>query len=368
MKKIFIVTGELSGDRLAAWYVKKLRGQTTEPMTFEGTGGDFVAAEGVLLYKRFEELNVTGIVEIIRHLPKIFRLLAAITDYIVNQNFDEVVLVDFPGFNLRLLKSLKQRNPRIHVTYLSPPQLWCWGAWRVRTLRRWCDHVIVLYPFEVAWYQQRGVTAHWIGSPVSDFLASYRLHSLHKKRLIALLPGSRRSEMETLLPLFLRAAGLVMQHYPDVRFVLPIARSIPERLILAVVEKHGLQEVWKHVHCVEDEHEKFVLLSQCCAALSKPGTVTLELALLHIPTVVAFKISWPTYLIARPLVQVSSMSLPNLLTNKTVFKEIIQYNCTPPVLACELMDIYKAFVYDHSTYQQEMAKLNDVSLQLTARI
>jgi lipid-A-disaccharide synthase len=368
MKKIFIVTGELSGDRLAAWYVKKLKNNTTEKYFFQGVGGDFLAAEGVGLYKRFEELNVVGVVEILRYLPKIFGLLSSITAYIVDQHFDEVILVDFPGFNLRLLKRLKRRNPQIKITYLSPPQLWCWGAWRVKTLRRYCDSIIVLYPFEVAWYQRRGVTAYWLGSPVCDFLAPYRAQSMNKRPLIALLPGSRRSEIEGLLPLFLKAADLMWRQDCSVRFILPIARSVSKEYLNAVVIKHKLQDVWKYVMCVTDEHEKFTVLAQCCAALSKPGTVTLELALLRIPTVVAFKTSWLTYFLARPLVRVSSMSLPNLLTRSTIFKDIIQYNCTPQVLATELLEIYNAFLYDQKRYQKSAALLDNVASQLTTKV
>ncbi len=347
MKRIFIVAGEVSGDRLAAWYVNKMRKDNPD-MVIQAVGGDCLAAAGAYLYERFEHLNIVGIAEIIRHLPRLLRFMDTLATHIISTKIDEVVVVDFPGFNLRLIKKLKQKNPHLTITYLSPPQLWCWGAWRIQKLKRFCDHVIVLYPFEVEWYRKRGLTVQWLGNPVYEAVVPYR--SAHKEPMIALIPGSRLSEVTRLLPLFLRVAAKLHEVYPELRFVIPLAQSIPVSTLEAIVRKHNLGIIWQCVTVVRDEQEKFKQLARCCAALSKPGTVTLELALLGVPTVVAFKISWMTYCIARLLVKVPFMSLPNLLLGKELFKEVIQWRCTPVLLAQYLNEVYTSAVHKTETY------------------
>lgn len=360
MKKVFIVTGEVSGDRLAAWYVTKRR-QHDPHIIIQAIGGDFLQAAGVTLYERFEKLNIVGVAEIIRHLPAMIKRLYQLRKYLIEYKFDEIVLVDFPGFNLRLAKLLKAKNPLLKITYLSPPQVWCWGAWRIENLKKYTDQIVVLYPFEVAWYAQRGVKVLWLGSPAYDAMEAYMSAASVKQPLIALIPGSRHSEIITLLPLFLAAAARIKKIYPEIRFVLPLARSLSTPLLEQIVQQHHLEEIWQAVTVVTSEEEKFEHLARCCVALSKPGTVTLELALLGIPTLVVYKTSWVTYYIARLLVSVRYMSLPNLLLNKEIFKEIIQYQCSPEIIAHELKKMYEAWLHDGATYQKQQSALGQVS-------
>jgi len=382
--KVFIVTGELSGDRVAAWYVAQERKKNSTDY-YEAVGGDFLQAQGVTLVQRFESLNVVGIIEIIRHLSRLLKILHTLVNYIIQNDFHEVMLVDFPGFNMRLAQYLKQRNKNIKITYLSPPQLWCWGAWRIKKLKRYCDDLVVLYPFEVAWYQKRGLPVRWIGSPVYDSLQKYfvtpeenteekqneqqalalRSESMEwtsvsngspvQKNMIALLIGSRLSEVQTFTPLIAAVARRFLASSPDVQFVVPLARSLPDNYVKEHLRNAGLGDILEKFIFVQDEHEKFMLLRQCRVALTKPGTITLELALLQIPSVVFFMTSRLTYTIAKLLVTVPYMSLPNLLLNKTVFKEFIQADCSPEKLSQELLDLYKKSIIQDKTYHDFIA-------------
>ncbi|MFA5306126.1 MAG: lipid-A-disaccharide synthase [Candidatus Babeliales bacterium] len=365
MNKIFIVAGEVSGDRLAAWYVKRLRVHKKN-IYIEAVGGASLQAEGVKLFEHLTSLNVVGVVEIIRHLPSIMRFMRRLGDYIIAQDFDTVMVVDFPGFNLRLIKQLKQRKPSLKIIYLSPPQLWCWGAWRVRTLKKYTDQVIVLYPFEVEWYRKRGLAVTWQGSPVYEMLEPYRKQSVEKKTCIALIPGSRNSEIITMLPLFLQSAALLLERHPELTFVIPVAPSMDREVLKRCAEQHNLMSVWEKVMYVSDEHEKFMRLANCSCALSKPGTVTLELALLRVPTVIAFKVSWLTYLLARLFVRVKVMGLPNLLLDAMVAPEVIQFKCRPDVLAQEIEKVYSDFVTDAQAYRQRMNYLEMLARKLSS--
>lgn len=367
MKKIFIVTGELSGDITAAWYVKRLQPDLThdcvathDTVQIHAVGGDNLSALGVTIFKRFEELNVVGIFEILKHLPKIFRILNELIEYIKANGFDEVILVDFPGFNLRLAKKLKTLDPKIKVTYLAPPQLWCWGAWRVNKLKKYCDDVIVLYPFEVDWYRQRGVAARWLGNPIYDSLSGYFESCEHKERLIALLPGSRTSELERFLPLFKDVVKKFTLHHPDIKFVFPLASSLSDDFIKKQLEKSGLNAYTNKLIFTRTEKEKLELLSKCCLAVTKPGTVSLELALLKVPAVMIFKISWLTYLLARPLVKVKYMSLPNLLLDFPLYKELVQSDCKLDLISREVEGLYLGFIRKTNDYLMKMKKIDEL--------
>lgn len=353
VKKIFFVAGELSGDRIAAWYLTKRFGACSQQeLVCQGVGGNHMLNAGIELYARLEALNVTGIVEIIKHLPRLARMISDLVFYIKQHDFDEVVLVDFPGFNLRLAQRLKREISSITITYLSPPQVWCWGAWRVKKLARLCDQIVVMYPFEVAWYRQRGVTVQWLGSPVYDALKPYCDQQRERQAQIALLIGSRKQELQTLAPFFAQCLKSLAERYPEVTFVIPLAASIDDACLNQIFKQEGLCSYRSRIHVVRGEAAKFTQLQTCCCAISKPGTVTLELALLEIPTVIVYKTSWLTYAIARRLARVDKMGLPNLLTGKEIFPEFIQSECTVDAVTSRVGVVYEAFSGDTAGYRQ----------------
>ncbi len=361
MKKIFIVTGELSGDLLGGWYMRKHC--ANQAVYVEAIGGDHLQQAGAHLYERFERLNVTGIVEIIKHIPRLLRFLSQLAAYIIEQQFDEVVVIDFPGFNIRLIKRLKHLCPTIKITYFSPPQLWCWGAWRVASLKKYCDQIIVLYPFEVAWYAQRGLQVEWIGCPVYDRMQPYFEKAATKKRLIALVPGSRLSEIKTLLPIFARVASALKLIYSDLQFIIPQASSISSDQFSRALKHSGLDKMGKDLIIVRDSDEKWQQFAHCSMALTKPGTVTLELALLKIPALVVFRVPRITYWIAWFVVKVRFMALPNLLCKQEVYKEFIQHFSTD-TLVREAQRLNESSIAHDASYLQMVGKLERLSKSL----
>lgn len=359
MKKVFVVSGELSGDCTAAWYVKKLQ-QQDPSVQFCAVGGDNLLSAGVALYQRFEKLNVVGVVEVLKRLPFILRFLNELTQYVISNKFDEVILVDFPGFNLRLAKKLKSADPKLKITYLAPPQMWCWGAWRAKKLKKFCDEVIVLYPFEVQWYEQRGIKAQWHGNPVYDELKKYFDLTQHKEKWIALIPGSRQYELENFLPIYSQVIKFFSERYTNVKFVIPLAGSLSDEFIKNQFEKNHIDGNSERLILVRSDEEKYGALSKCCLAITKPGTVSLELALLKIPAVMIFKISWLTYLLGRPLVKVKYMSLPNLLLNFQIYKELIQTDCKTELIIKEADNLFYGFVKQTNEYVMKMNKLEEL--------
>jgi lipid-A-disaccharide synthase len=346
-QKTFIVAGELSGDKLGAWYIKKF----CDSKNVHAVGGTFLENAGAQIYERLEKLNIVGIIEIIKHIPFVLSFIKKLSNHIIENNFQHVVLVDFPGFNLRLAKTLKQKNPNIHITYLSPPQLWVWGAWRVKKLKKHCDKIIVLYPFEVDWYKKRGVNVEWHGYPFYKKLEPY-FNVARKNDHIALMPGSRKNEIQTLLPTFAHAIKLFVKKYPETKIVVPIAETVSEKEVRDILSPSTNVEF---VHKKDDVYKK---ISECCLALTKPGTITLELALLGIPSVVAFKTSWLNYWIGRPLVKIEYMALPNLLMNEEVFKEYIQTPYSAEIIANELCTQYQNYLEENDAHLEMQEKLH----------
>ena len=362
MKKIFVVAGEQSGDRIAAWYITKCQ-QRGDILQATGIGGDAMVAAGVQLYDRYTQLNVIGLGELLRHLPCLYRYINRLVGHIVASNFDEIVLVDFPGFNLRLAKLLKRKQPSLRITYVSPPQLWVWGGWRVKRLQRDVDHVVVMYPFEVEWYAQRGVHAQWWGSPVYEAVAPFATGAAHKELVVALIPGSRTSELATLVPLFLSVAADLKRKYPAAQFVLPVAQAMSKERLYALAAEHRQTAMLDGVTLVTGEADKFSALARACVALTKPGTVTLELGLLQVPSIVAFKTSALTYVLAKQVVHVNAMALPNLLTGRPLFEEFIQGNCTREKLVAAMDAQIHQFLHDREAYEKrvkELAAVKDV--------
>ncbi len=350
LKKVFVLSGEVSGDRIAAWFLKR---QNVNPSSVLAIGGDDLEAYGASLVMRCEDIAAVGIVEIIRRLPFFLRLFFSIAKDILSRDIEHVILVDYPGFNLRLARYLKSKKPGLKITYVSPPQLWCWGAWKLPLLAKYTDDIVVMYPFEVAWYAQRGVKVRFLGNPVFDALDGYV--NTKKDQIIALLPGSRSSEVYGLAPIFVETAFMMQQRNSNLNFVIPTLPKYEAYYQHLVSEKN-----LKHVLIISDPTKKYALLSSCCAALAKPGTITLELAFLRVPTIIAFTTSSINYFLAKMFVSVSWMGLPNLLLKRIIFKEFIQHNVTPLVLSAHMTELLNGYKVSGEQYRKIVASCDQV--------
>lgn len=353
-----MVAGEVSGDRIAAWYIQKRKALAA--CSIQGIGGDAAVAAGMELYERFEVLNVVGIVEIIKHLPRLLKKIRALAHHILTSNIEEVVLVDFPGFNLRLARLLKKEKPTLKITYVSPPQLWAWGAWRIKALKQFADQVVVMYPFEVSWYRERGLSVSWLGNPVAEEILARRATVAPKQAVIALLPASRKSELVVMLPVFLTVMSKLQRMHPMLSFVIPVPQSLAIDDYEQIAAKYGLEKVCRNIRFISKECEKYHILQSACVAIAKPGTVTLELGLLRVPTVVAYKTSWLSYAIARLVVQVTSMSLPNLLTGKQLFPELIQQACTIDKIVKTTDSLLRKYIHQPEEYASILRSFDDL--------
>lgn len=362
MKRVFILAGEPSGDRLGAWYVEKQH-ERGEQAAYVGVGGESMRAAGIELIKNISELSVVGVFEIIKHLPRLVGLRNEILEHILAGNYDEVVVIDFPGFNLSLLNKLKSRCPVIPVTYLAPPQMWAWGAWRLAKLARLSNKIIVLYPFEIAWYADRGVVVEFWGNPVAErLLQNHSITAVFNESRVpekawALFPGSRVQEVIQLLPLYAELFAAFESQRSVAHIYISVAPGLSESrlrtLFLSFPQFRAYEN--KLVFFGQDEH--FTVLKKVILVVTKPGTNTLELALLGVPAIVVYQTSWLTYILAKIVVSLSSMTLPNIMTGKILMPEFIQAKKSIPEIVALWKKFFDMAEHNYEAYRDHAASL-----------
>ena len=342
--KYYLIAGEASGDLHGSNLIKELVKLDKEAVV-RCWGGDAMQAAGGQVVKHYKDLAFMGFIEVVMNLRTIMRNLRFCKQDIESFAPDVVVLIDYPGFNLRIAKWAKEKGYKV-VYYISP-QVWAWKESRVKGIRRWVDKMLVILPFEKAFYQKWDYKVEYIGHPlvqvVEEAIRDKRgqpLHcvqvSVHKPVLIddskanqqpvvALLPGSRQQEIKVKLPLMLEAS----KGFPQYRFVVAQAPGQPVAFYQEVMAAYPA--VWLSL-----TGQTYTLLTKAKAALVTSGTATLETALFGVPQVVCYKGSNISYQIARRLVKIKYISLVNLIMDKPVVKELIQHELTVPNITTEL--------------------------------
>lgn len=335
--KYYIVAGEASGDLHGSNLVKELK-KIDGAAELRCWGGEKMEAAGAVLVKHYRDLAFMGFAEVVKNLPTIFRNLAFCKEDILRFAPDLLILIDYPGFNLRI--SAWARKQGLKVVYYISPQVWAWKESRVKAIRRNVDKMLVILPFEKQFFHRWDYEVEYVGHPlvqvIDEFNARYEADSPrfndspgttgenNHPKVIALLPGSRKQEILMKLPIMLTMA----ERFPDFQFVVAKAPSIPDDFYTEMLSVH------RNVSSVTNQ--TYALLRQASAALVTSGTATLETALFGVPEVVCYKGSRVSYEIAKRLIRIKYISLVNLIMDKEVVKELIQDELTPGNIENEL--------------------------------
>lgn len=317
---IFISTGEASGERLAVDLVSRLRQYHTN-LSITAMGSTLLQAFGATILVNNNEIGIIGFTQIISKWFHIRRTFKTIKQHLQNATPDLVILIDYSGFNLRLAKVAKKAGCK--VLYYVSPQIWATRFKRIHTIKRYVDHMAVLYPFEKKLYDTHQISASYVGHPaltqINTVLAEKDTPATPSDKMkIALLPGSRLAEINTLLPVILKAAQLIQSHYPDTHFILPLSNKIPADKIKSKIPSH--------IEIITDRHLSHIKGAHC--AICTSGTVTLEVALLGVPHVIIYKTSKLTWAIASRLLQTPYVGLPNVLSQQRIVPELLQNDAT----------------------------------------
>lgn len=331
MLRIGIIAGESSGDNLGAGLMRAIRERVPD-VQFEGVAGPAMIAAGCKPLAYVEDLAVMGITEVLVHLPRLLRLRRRLGRYFLQQRPDIFIGIDAPDFNISLEAKL-HRAGICTVHYVSP-SIWAWRSWRVFKLGKATDLVLTLLPFETSLYAKHGFLAKFVGHPLADEVpqildrAALRktLHLPPDGQLVALLPGSRRTEVEHLGPVFLETAQWLMAAAPELKFVIPATTPALSKLI-----KNQVSMLKPDLPVIVVEGHAREVMGAVDAALIASGTATLEAMLWRCPMVVAYRIAASSYALVRGLglLRIKHVALPNLLANREVVPEFLQYRALP---------------------------------------
>jgi len=316
VKNIVIIAGEDSGDLHGSHLISEIK-KISPNFSFYGIGGDKMIEAGLNPIEHVKNLNVIGIVEVLKHYPRIKKIFNKTIQLIKEVKPEKVILIDYPGFNMRLAKEVQKLG--VSISYFILPQVWAWNSKRAVLLKKTCDNLISIIPFEKAWFKKRNIDVQFVGHPLTSILnKKFEKKFLHKKynidenkKIIALLPGSRKSEVKRHWNVFLEAVeGLGEVYNQKIQPVLLEAPNV------------NIAKVPKNIIRIKDDHYKALYSADVAIVCS--GTATLETALLRCPMVVCYKLSPVTWFLAKKMASVKHLSLVNLITGKEAVRELLQ--------------------------------------------
>ena len=332
IQKVMIIAGEASGDLHGAGVVRELLKKNPKLDVF-GVGGDKMKREGMNLVYHIRELGFMGFLEVIKHLPFIKVMEHTLEQIVKFKKPDVLLLIDYPGFNLRFAKRVRKYGPKI-VYYVSP-QVWAWHRSRVKKMRGIVDSMLVVFPFEVDFYRQENIPVEFVGHPLlevldvgltrKNFCKRYGIDP--SRKILGLIPGSRRQEIEMIFPVMLRAARMIAAE-EEMEIAVAVAPTLEESFFRMRYNLEG-------VHLVKGA--TYDVMSQSHFAFVTSGTATLETACFGTPMFVLYKTSWLTYIIGRLLIRVRNIGLVNIIAGKTIAPEFIQHRVSVGTLVKEAL-------------------------------
>lgn len=358
MTTILFSAGETSGDQHAANVFLELKKRQPDIRGI-GMGGSKMRQAGIDIRYDSSNIGVIGVVEVLKHYGEIRKALKLMQQIVATERPDLLICVDYKEFNFKLAKFAKQQG--IKVLFYVSPQVWAWRPGRVVKYGKVIDMMAVIFPFETKYYEAENVPVRYVGHPSVDKVHPQRsktedlaLFGLNSQQpIVGLLPGSRANEINRMLPVMLQAAEKIQAENPLVQFILPQADSIEDQLLNSYLNTTTVK-----VQIVKNQPYDVM---QCCnAIMTTSGTATLEIALLNVPMVIAYKLSPLTYLLGRLLVNIAFIGLPNIIAGKKIVTELIQQEANPEHLAAEINRLLTDKNYAQ-TMQEELNQVKELT-------
>jgi len=361
--KIFIITGEHSGDIHAGKVVeelKKLHGGND--LIIEGIGGENLKNAGVKLFSDQKKMSAVGFS--FKMLFDHISLGSRLVNYLTKEyKPDLVLLIDYGAFNLNIAKVLKRKNKNLKIYYYIPPQVWASRKWRINVIKKFVDKVLCIFPFEKEMYENAGIDVHYCGHPLISQLPApanrdefFERHGLDKnKKLVSIFPGSRVFELQRLMKVFVKSAQLLKKLHPDVQFLISHAPNLADDVFNKYLEKSEFTII---------KGENQAMLSVSDALILASGTVALEASLYQTPMVISYSGPWFLYFVYLAVRCINKVSLPNIITNKNIVPELIQTSARPDLIAYNI----EKFLYNPDDIQKNVEELGEVKNLLSDKI
>ncbi len=359
MKKVFIITGEYSGDIHAAHVAKALKALNSD-VEIEGVGGENLKSAGVKLFSDQKKMGAVGLS--FKIITDHLLLGKRVVDYLIKEfKPDLVLLIDYGVFNLNISKFLKRAG--IKVLYYIPPQVWASRKWRINTIKKNIDEVLCIFPFEKNMYESYGIRTHYCGHPLVSQLPEkanrdefFETHGFDKnKKLVAIFPGSREFELKNLMKVFVKTAQNLQKKHPDLQFCISHAPNLSDKVYDKYLQKTNFPVI---------KGENQALLSVSDALILASGTVALEACLYQTPMIIAYRGPWLFYLIYLVVRCIKRVSLPNIIANKSIVPEIIQGDVNVSKISYEI----EKLLFDKEYRAQNIKDLGEVKALLSDKV
>jgi len=339
MKKIrlMIIAGEASGDLQAANLIKHLR-QINPHLEIFGMGGKKMQAEGAEIIYDITNLAIVGFVEVIKHLATFKKIFNHLKNLLETRKPDAVILVDYPGFNLRFAKVAKEKN--IPVIYYISPQIWAWGKNRIYEIKKCVDKMIVIFGFEESIYKEAGVKVSFAGHPFLDIVKPgwkkeetvKACHMKHDSIKIVLMPGSRKKEVEKHLGCMLRSCEIIKNKIPNTEFVISRIKESDQSLYNKIIRRSKIKPY-------SLDNKPYEAMDVADLVIVSSGSATLEVAIMGKPMIIVYKTSFLTWLLAKSLIKIPNIGLVNIVAGQRIVPELVQFEATPENIAKEAFEI-----------------------------
>lgn len=331
MKKIYLIAGEPSGDLLGSRLMRAIKKQTNGEVEFYGVGGDTMKREGLNSLFDISDLAIMGLLEIIPSIPKVLCHIRNTVNDIIRVQPDVVVTIDSWSFSARVHKALRKKKTNIPQMHYVAPQVWAWKKKRAKTMYKYIDRLLTLFPYEPKYFTPYNLPTDFIGHPVieseavhADAQAFYQKFSVPQdKKIMTVLPGSRKTEVSRLLPVFLESIKKIHQEHPEFYFVIPTVSTV------SAYVKEGIKNCKLPIVVTETETDRYNAFKASTAAIAASGTVALELAILGIPHIIGYKVSPVSAWLARKFLKIEFVNLSNILLGREIIPELLQERCIP---------------------------------------
>jgi lipid-A-disaccharide synthase len=350
-KRLYFVAGEASGDEHGAALMRSLRDLAPD-CEFRGRGGpQMKAIAGENVADWIGDAAIVGLWEVVKHYGYFREQFATALEEIGAAKPDAVVLIDYPGFNLRLARALRRRSPQIKIIYYISPQVWAWNRGRIRQMARYLDLMLCIFPFEAELYNLSGLRTIFVGHPMIENLAKRRTGEPRDPNLIGLFPGSRSREVKKIFPVMLKAIAEIIAQRPSTRFEVAAASQPLARDIHGLLDRSHLRHRGRVV-----TGDSSGTMQRVLAGMVASGTATLEAAYFRLPFVLVYKVSWPTYFAARLLMRTPFLGMPNVLAGREIVPEFLQHEARPQAIATSVLQL----VDNPDVHQQMIADFDAV--------
>ena len=353
---LYFVAGEASGDTHGAALMRALH-DTDGAISFTGRGGPRMReVAGGDFIDWSESSSVLGLWEVLKQYGYFRQQFAATIEQIRASKPEAVVLIDYPGFNLRLARALRARFPKLKIIYYISPQVWAWNRRRIPKMARYLDLMLCIFPFEAELYNQSGLRTVFVGHPMIESLAARRVAGTRDANLVGLFPGSRAREIRKILPVMLVTAARIAAVKPQVRFEIAAASATLARQIETELQASALRSDAVQITVGEAS----AAMQRAGVGIVASGTATLEAAFFLMPFVLVYRVAWLTYVAARAVVKVKHLGMPNVLAGREIVPEFIQHRARPDLLAGAVLTLLE----DQSAREEMLANFNKVIAQL----